>query len=593
MKRIRVVFAVLFVFHAMNESSFWIDLERAFSRGRTYSEEREEWGFTGVPIRQVAENLERHVPIETAISLGPVVSSNDFMRQRISEGIYPRRIDSHSSFRLELKDTSRFATGVRIAEIGPWSSLVLDGPLPVQKRDPIPRESFEIEPLTFTAALAAAIGIGVAAVAVLRRMGVGVPGEIAVSAPLTLLLGATSIGLLASISAWTQFSLPRPGTAIAGIGLFVATLILWTKKHRFDHSLRSRSLGNPIHRPDVWILAILFLLFFLQVASFPVTLWDGRSIWLFQTKRLYFDGLLTRGEAIRPDTSWSQAFYPLLFPAWMAHFTSLCGLYNERMASLGIPVLFAAVSWLFWGILRRLVGALLACSLTVGLFLYAENQVAGGYVDFFVAVLLAIETVAFLAPGCRSLAWLAAMAASLLKDEGLVLSIVIAAGMLLLERPVPRLRHRLLPFLAFVPSMIHMLWSRSLGIEGRLAGLDFATGLRDFWPRIGKIVLGIPSAIDKQPLVLDGIVSAAVVLALLAIRKRSSPRSALTTALASACAAGFAVSAMLVTPLDLDWHLSTALDRLLLHGSTLAVVAAALFIAPEPAREGLDRGAAP
>jgi hypothetical protein len=583
MKRIHIVFAVLFVSHAMNETVFWIDLERALSRGRTYSEEREDWGFAGIPIREVAENLERHIPIETAISLGPVVSSSDFIRQRISEGIFPRRIDSHSSFRLELKNTSRAGTGVRIAEIGQWSWLVLDGPLPAHRREPMARESYEIEPLAFVAALTAAIGIGVAAVALLRRMGLGIPGEIAVSAPLTMLLGATSIGLLASISAWTQVSLPRPGTAIMGIGLFIVALILRTKR-RIDRSLLSRSLGNAIHRPDVWILAILFLLFFLQVASFPVTLWDGRSIWLFQTKRLYFDGLLTHGEAIHPDTNWSQAFYPLLFPAWMAHFTSLCGLYNERMASLGIPVLFAAVSWLFWGILRRLVGALLACSLTVGLFLYAENQVAGGYVDFFVAVLLAIETVAFLAPGCRSLAWLAAMAASLLKDEGLVLASVIAAGMLLLERPVPRLRLRLLPFLAFVPALVHMLWSRSLGIEGRLAGLDFATGLRDFSSRIGTILLGIPGAIDKQPLVLDGIVCAAIVSGLLLIRRRSSPRPALTTAIASACAVGFAVSAMLVTPLGLDWHISTALDRLLLHGATLAVVAAALFVASEPAR---------
>jgi hypothetical protein len=38
---------------------------------------------------------------------------------------------------------------------------------------------------------------------------------------------------------------------------------------------------------------------------------------------------------------------------------------------------------------------------------------------------------------------------------------------------------------------------------------------------------------------------------------------------------------MFITPEDLEWHVSTAFDRLLLHGSMLAVVAAALFLAPE------------
>lgn len=589
MKNISIVFAILFVSHAAIETTFWSDLRRAFaSQGRTYSEAREDWGFRGISIGKLAENLDLHIPIETPIALGPVVTRNDFLRQRISEGLYPRQIDSKSSFRLDLVKGPDVGRGVRILQIGKVHWLALDGPFPSQKPNPTRRESFELEPLIFLSALAAAVGLGSAMLALLRKTGVVFPGAIA--APLTILLAAISLGLLASLGAWAQLAPPRQGTVMLGLALFVVSLALRIRKG-IDLALWGQRSKRAMKRPEIWILAGLFLLFFSQVASFPVTLWDGRSIWLFQTKRLYFDGLLTETVATHPDTQWSHISYPLLFPAWMAHFTSLCNLYNERMASLGIPVFFAAVTWMFWATLRELSGALLASSLTIGLFLYAENQVAGAYVDFFVVTLLAIELVAFLAPGYRALAWVAAMAASLLKLEGLVLSGAIAAGIVLLERPVPRARVWLPPFLVFLPSFVHMLWSRSLGIKGDFDELDLVGALSDFSWRIEKVLLGIPDAIHKQPLIIDGIVSASIVVGLLATKKRSSRRPALAVALASVCAAGFAVAAMLITPRDLEWHISTALDRLLLHGSMLAVVSAALFLAPESVRDDEETSA--
>jgi hypothetical protein len=581
MKKLSIIFAILFAAHAVIATPFWSDLQRAFdSEGRTYSEEREDWGFGGFPIGKVAEDLELHIPIETPIALGPVLTRNEFLRQRIAEGLYPRQIDSNSSFRLELMNRSDVGRGVRISQ-GANYSLVLTGPFPSQKPSPTRRESFELEPLILAAALAAAVGFGAAVLGLVQRAGVDFPAGLTL--PLTMLLSAISLGILTSLGAWAQLGLPRQGAALLGLALLLAALVLRIKRgidlapwvHRFTGALR---------RPEIWILVGLFLLLFALVASFPVTLWDGRSIWLFQTKRLYFDGLLTTAAATHPDTQWSHTSYPLLFPAWMAHFTSLCSLYNERMASLGIPVFFAALAWLFWGTLRELAGTLLASSLTIGLFLYAANQVAGAYVDFFVVTLLAIEVLAFLAPGYRALAWVAAMAASLLKLEGLVLSGAIAAGILLLERPVPKPRVWLPPFLVFVPSVVHMLWSRHLGLEGDFDELDLRGVLSDFCPRIEVILLDIPYAISKQPLILDGIVCASIVVGLLVKRRRSSPRPALIVALASVGAVGFAVAAMLLTPRDLEWHVATAFDRLLLHGSMLAVVAAAIFVAPEPGR---------
>ncbi len=584
MKHIHIAFAILFVLHAVTETTFFVNLERAFvSQGRTYAEEREDWGFGGLPIGKLAESLELHIPVETPIALGPVVARNDFLRQRISEGLYPRRIDSKSGFRLELMTGPVTGTDVKVLAFGNHS-LVLEGPFPSQKPTSTRRESFELEPLSFLAALAAALGFGAASLSLLRRMGVAFPRGNALAVPLTILLAAISLAILASLGAWAQLAPPRRGTAILGLALFSVALCLRIKKG-IDLAPRGRRLESPIERPDIWILAILFLLFFSQVASFPVTLWDGRSIWLFQAKRLYFDGLLTQTAATHPDAQWSHTDYPLLFPAWMAHFTSLGSLYNERMASLGIPLLFASLAWIFWAALKDLAGPLLAFSLTIGLFLYAENHVAGAYVDFLLATLLAIEVLAFLAPGYRALAWVAAMAASLLKLEGLVLSATIAAGILLLDRPLPKLRVRFLPFLVFLPSLVYALWSKSLGIKGDFDQLDVVGVLSDFSGRTERILLGIADAISKQPLIVDGMVSGSIVLALLATKRRSSPRPALVVALVSACATGFAIAAMLITPKDLDWHISTAFDRLLLHGSILAVVAAAIFLAPISAHD--------
>ena len=98
------------------------------------------------------------------------------------------------------------------------------------------------------------------------------------------------------------------------------------------------------------IIGVAFLLvgalYSFVIAVSPVSLWDGRSIWLFRAHQLSNHGMFALPDMLNMDSEWSHPDYPLLYPAWLAYFGGHP--FSERNASLAIGVLFVSLLVLIW-----------------------------------------------------------------------------------------------------------------------------------------------------------------------------------------------------------------------------------------------------
>jgi tetrahydromethanopterin S-methyltransferase subunit F len=570
--------AAALVLHAVATSPHWAQLGAAFSgEGPDYASRREVEGFGGFPIRRAAAVLDAHLAPEVPVRLGPSLFQNDFFRQRISEGLYPRVVSSEATHSLRLAPRERFdpSRDTAVAELGPDGIVYLEGVLPRRPEPAAPREGFALDGLALGLALAAAVGLGGAAGIALRR-GFGV--EAAFLPPLVIPLAALFVALCASVASWLQVPVGSRACAAIGWALLPVAAALVARDAKLRAGL---SAAWPAGRPETWILALFLCAFVAALAILPIAVWDGRSIWLFQAKRLYFDGLLTVQAAADPDAQWSHTSYPLLLPAWMAFATSLSPVYNERLIGLGVGLLFASELWLVWMLACRRLGRASGAALAAALALGLAAPRAQGLADGYLTLLLVAQLLAGLGAAAPALHWMLALAASLTKLEGFVLAFGVAVACALArERPASR-RTRLLPWLVFVPAALHVAWARGLGLRGDFDEMRLGGALGEL-PQRAAIVLGaLPGLLAESPLLVEG-AAATVLLASVCLAGRRAPTRAEVVALAVATGfAAFAFGTMAVTPKDVEWHVAHALGRLLVHPAAVLVLAALLCASPE------------
>jgi hypothetical protein len=568
--------------HAAAFSRHWSELARAFAcDDLDYAARRELHGFGGFPISIAAAALDAHLGLEVPVRLSPALHANEFLHQRLSEGLHPRVVSSRAEATLRLAARERFdpSRHTEVAPLGADGVVYLRGILPRRARSEPVREGFAFDPIAGLAALAASAGLGGAAALRLRRpLGL----DPALLPALALPLAALLAGLVASLASWLQLSLGARALAPIGWALLPIAALAVARDPRLRRDLVAA--WRP-RRPEAWLLAIFLAASIAALALFPIVGWDGRSVWLFQAKRLYFDGILTARAASDPDAQWSHTSYPLLVPAWMAFATSLSPVYNERLIGIGVGLLFAAELWLVWilarGCLGRGPGAAFAAALALGL----ATPTSQGFSDGHLTLLLVAQVLAALG-GAPGLAWVLALAASLTKLEGLVLS-ASAAAVCAFACPPPGARSaraRLLPWLVFAPAAIHVAWGGALGLQGDFDGVRWSAALAEAPGRAAAVVRALPGLLAGDPLLIEG----AVALALLAgagLRGGRPTRIARAVLAIAAAFTAFALGAMAVTPKDVEWHVANALGRLLLHPAALFVLALLLCVAPRRAPE--------
>ncbi len=313
-----------------------------------------------------------------------------------------------------------------------------------------------------------------------------------------------------------------------------------------------------------WMLGVVGGLLVLALGS-PSDEWDPRSIWLFHARRIFIDGsLYAQLDGYAP---FSHNDYPALVPVWMSTAAAVVGHWNEIFPKAAATLL----------LLPALL--LIACSLrnwwVAGLFAVALLKVGGSYlVDGYMDALLAVYAVAALATGMRAArgpargsAWfdLAAYAAvsailCLIKNEGMVLAVIVAAGVL----AVTLVRDRRMGWgvlAAFVVSLLPLLaWK--LAVSGAHLGNDLASS--DLKGQLLARLPDLPQSLLIVQKLLRGIFWVPLVLMLVLWSRTWRTPAALAALVVAVGYAGVLYAVYLGTPHDLEWHLATSARRTVL-----------------------------
>lgn len=585
--------ALLFLVHSVIASALFGSV-LAGVRHPDYGEARVALAFEGLRIRDLAARIDAALPPEQPIALGPALRESDFLVQRLTEGLYPRAIDARASVRLDARlasDRGGAAAGDLPVARFREAELFLQGPfVPTH----VPREVVAAPipawstPL-WAGAIASVLGLGLALLPLLGR---GAP----VAAPLrpaaAVLLAALALGLHATLA--TVLQRPLGARALPWIGLAcVAGVGARAAIHARGHApLLISAARRALHRPERWLLAALVAALFFRAATSPISMWDGRSIWLFQAARLSAHGFVPLADLLHADVQWSHPDYPLLFPALLAGLSALRPAFDERLAATAIPLLLAACLTALWFLARRRLGRAAGAAFTLGLALSLDRVAGGGYADGFVVLLLLVEVLAFASHEHRRLGWFAAACASLLKSEGILYALPVAL-LFAWRGGADRSWRRLAPLVALVPGPLYALWTRAHGVDSILQQKSLAAVAAELPGRFvdalaaAPALLVVPGYTGLRGLLVDGLL-ALLWIVVLGFARRTTLHELRPLLAIAALWIGIAFAAVSVPPQEVGWFVHTALDRLLAAPAALLVLAA-LVQAGSAARPGAER----
>lgn len=444
-----------------------------------YVERLEAYGFAGMPMREIHAKIAALVPQGQALAYGAALDRDDYLRQRFAEALYPLRIEANAGFSLDVGAPRGLPGEHVLALLRPFGNipLVLTGISATPEETPRPSPTMvafaDAGPLLslvpFLLASLSALGWGAIGYRFFFR-GANLPAAAALSAQ--LVSGAVTLGLLATAATWLQFRLPW--TRLLGIGVAALAGHAWLSRGVFRLD-KFRPARLPL---ETWLFAAALLLFLARVWVFPVTLWDGRSIWLFTAKKVFYSGMLPLADLKNPMYLFSHSIYPLLVPSWLAFFSSSLDQFSERVSAMSLALLFSALLCLAWGMSRSVFGRAAGAVFCFFLLAISENLVGGGYVDslLVLGVVLPALFLGGAATGLRPVTFFLAFA-SLVKFEGLFLGAAAALSLTLFQY---RFRDLIATGAAFLPAVAHQLWVRLQNIpnsyENRGRGIEDLLG---------------------------------------------------------------------------------------------------------------------
>lgn len=563
--RLTAAAALLLVAHGLLATGLWSMLrDCAAFLDASWVERRTAYAFHAVPLDVIADQLDERLSGDARVELGPELLEDMLLRQRFIEGLYPRHVVPSAPNQLELTTSSvpgdevlvEFADGVKIVLRSRWERATV----PVQRPPPTPV-------IAALAGVATALSMGAFIWMRSRaRRAADVSLALAVLGPAILF----AVG--AHLTAWSSVSLPRRSWLAVGAAAGIATLALIRQRPALLSRVRWRGW-----RLEITALAAMSALLSVRAFVLPVNGWDGRSVWFFRGHQLFEHGGLSRSEVLDPFLGWAHLGYPLLVPAWLWSFAAASPGFDERPANLGLALLFTACVGLVMRVGRAPLGRLGAAGLATSLWLSFASFTATGFVDGLLACLLVVEALAFVRRRTWVIGFTAAFAASLLKNEGFVLAIAIAALAVLTGR---RGGSRSWPFgfLVFVPMTVHVLWRRALQLPDAYAGIRWLEVLQQLGPRTVTVGRGLLEALPSFPVLIQAAVAAVALCGDAAVRRRLPSRQVTVTFAMALAAFGIVTAPLVLTPWEQQWHLKTAFHRVLAQPAGLVMVAALLFL---------------
>jgi len=557
----------------------WQYLRQAFAPvPASYAASRIALGFAGLEIDRLKSELDDRLPESEPVALSPALNADAFAAQRIWEGIYPRRVVLAARFMLDLAPgpAESLATYpghgfIRLVENTPVSSAAPGKAGPdtdLHKAQPLRRSIAR-----FLLSIAALLGWGwLAWKAIYRVVPNWMPSDIGfgLRTGAAGTFGAGCISVLVTVATWTRVPLNKNLLAVLGLLAFSILAGLWCYRRGFRQLVQGARAFRAIRFPE-WLAAGAGLWCFVRMLGrFPISGWDGRSIWFFRAHQVEQEGLFSVADASNVAYLVTHPSYPLLFPAWLSQFTAF-GPFDERQASLGIAALLFVLIVTLGGLLVRQCGRGTAIAFSAAFFLAAMQPLHDGYPDMIVTVFLMIAVLAFAHTETTGLALIAILGASLTKREGMVIG---SAVLLLMVAFAPQFeasswRKRMFAFSALLPALGHAVWYRLLGLPeiyaaARIPGRTILLErLDEIFNRFVDLAPGMP------------IIYVSLACLLLVVTTPSAGISRLTV-LGTMAAFGFTALVFVTTPLPFASHVSLALPRVVMHGVWLGIAAGLL-----------------
>jgi len=185
-------------------------------------------------------------------------------------------------------------------------------------------------------------------------------------------------------------------------GLVVLCIVLKRRTHKRQssnsegaHTVETLLIGHPLSALEWASLAVAGLcvvIVFTDALSQPLLAFDGRAIWAFKAKVVYFEQGIYNEAFLDADRLHAKTRYPLLIPLTEAFIASVSGGFHEPSIKLLFPCFYVSLIWLVGSELCRACDrryALLCTSLFASLpvfTIYANGGAASGYADLPLAL---------------------------------------------------------------------------------------------------------------------------------------------------------------------------------------------------------------
>lgn len=377
------------------------------------------------------------------------------------------------------------------------------------------------------------------------------------------------------------------GTGLAVMGLVHLGFTLY----------RAARVGNLVPGANLgWLGAgLLLALYAVPILTQPLQAWDARSIWFFHARMIYVAGELSPTTGLdHRSIAFSHPDYPKLIPALAAQLATLRGYWNEYLPKAALWLALGPAFLGLFALSRQRIAFLFL--LTVLPFSLGE-WLWNGYMDGHLALYLALALL-FIGQALRSAddldLFLGLTTLALLpniKNEGYLaaLAILIAWGITAWLRRtfddarvwVERFRFKATWIYIGLMAAPMGLWNIKKALWGLNNDLQLgsAGSVARLLTRLGD---GSLDTILRMayPYMHGGILVLLFIVTVLILQRRALPPAAQVALLTAGLYLLGLLAIYLATPHDLNWHLSTSVNRTLL-GVNAAAFAAGYFILRE------------
>jgi len=320
-----------------------------------------------------------------------------------------------------------------------------------------------------------------------------------------------------------------------------------------------------------FLLAILFIVLILICILPPLTSFDGRSIWFFHSKILYFEKIIWSKIWFAEEVSFSQIHYPKLNAIISAYLSNLNGLWNYNLSKISLPILLFPALIFFYkkfnshrhGIINLLV-----------IFIFFKTDLFNGYMDSILSIytLISLISVCEIFKEKNLNEYLIILGLTIfiianLKDEGIIIVFLILLFFFIffIKNSKQLLKNRFFYFslgLCILGVIFNFGWKYFIFLGNSLSfyGENQIQNIKLNWENTNIILKFLIFEIN---LILYFLLLLLVNIFNFIYRSSVSQKLSLFTCLFSVLYFIIILSVYLFSPLDIAWHLHSSADRVL------------------------------